>query len=93
MSGNFEGGFDIVSKCIGIRPTIRLAAKPHMADFTAWGYTAAEFAGLGGATLMAAYARNIYWQYDEAVAFSDSGVGQLVVTFMVDRPEWLESKP
>ena len=80
------GAFDILSKAIALRPHVRLAAKPRMADFAAWGYAIAEGAGWGGSRFLAAYERNISRQHEEAVAASV--VAQAVIAFIDERDEW-----
>lgn len=80
------GAFDILSRAMGIRRTVRLATKPRMADFAVWGYAIAEAADWGGPAFLAAYERNTKHQHEEAVAASV--VAQAVVAFMEDREDW-----
>jgi hypothetical protein len=78
--------FDVLSKALAIRPTVRLATHPRMADFAAWGYAIAEAAGWSGPAFLAAYERNIKQQSEEAIAAAV--VAQVVLVFMEQRDQW-----
>ena len=80
------GAFDILVRAIALRPMVKLASKPRMADFAAWGYAIAEAAGWGGARFLAAYERNVGRQHEEAVAASV--VAQAIIAFMESRGAW-----
>jgi ABC-type oligopeptide transport system ATPase subunit len=86
LPGILGGAFDILSRALAIRPTVRLATRPRMADFAAWGYAIAEAIEWGGPAFLAAYERNINHQHAEAVA--SSVVAQAVLEFMEERDQW-----
>jgi hypothetical protein len=80
------GAFDILSKAMAIRPSLKLSARPRMADYGTWGYAIAEAAGWGGSVFLAAYQRNIQRQHEEAVAASV--VVQVLLAFMDNQDQW-----
>ncbi|NTW15342.1 MAG: hypothetical protein HGA38_03155 [Candidatus Moranbacteria bacterium] len=79
--------FDVLSKAMGILPSVKLKHLPRMADFARWGYAIAEALGDGGSTFMTSYRDNIAVQNEQAV--SESPVAALVLGLMrLTRGEW-----
>ena len=86
LPGILGGAFAVLSKAIGILPSVPVPRQFRMADFARWGYAIAEAAGWGGARFLAAYERNINRQHEEAV--SASLLSQAILEFMAGRNEW-----
>ena len=80
------GMFDVLSKALRIYPTIKLKEKPRMADFAVWGCAIAEALGRTKEEFLEAYYANIGRINREALA--ESMIGNLILTFMEDLPEW-----
>lgn len=78
--------FDVLSKALVLRPQIKLASLPRMADFTLWGCAIAEAMGYNRAQFLDAYLANIQVQSQEAIRASL--IGQTIMDFMIDKAEW-----
>lgn len=78
--------FDAVAGALARYPSIELASKFRMADFTKWGAAIAETIGIGQDNFIAAYSRNIDSQNDEVI--EGDMIATLIVRFMADRDEW-----
>lgn len=86
LPGILGSAFAVLSKAIGILPSVPVPRQFRMADFPRWGYAIAEAAGWGGARFLAAYERNINRQHEEAV--SASLLSQAILEFMAGWNEW-----
>jgi len=80
------GIFAVLSKALMLRPQVKLASLPRMADFTLWGCAIAETMGYNRAQFLDAYLANIQVQSQEAVRASL--IGQTIMDFMIDKAEW-----
>ena len=79
--------FTILSKAIGIFPTIKLDKLGRMADFTLWGYAVAQAAGIGGEKFLSAYLRNQDKANIEAVEAHP--IAYAITKFMTVQSEWI----
>jgi len=82
----FGAILDCLAKTIAIRPSVKLNRLPRMADFTMWGYAAAEALGLGGPEFLKAYNVNIATQNDQVVG--SNPICMTLVEFMNNRLSW-----
>lgn len=84
--------FDLLSKAMRIKGTLRLASLPRLADWGEWAaavYEAAGFEenGVKGADLFQAdWGGNV--ENQQAAALDGSTLAQVVLSFMAERPEW-----
>ena len=81
--------FDAVAKALALRPSIRVASLPRMADFARWGCALAEAMGFTKEAFLDAYAKNIESQNDEVLA--EHVEPELLNEFMADKDEWTGS--
>lgn len=65
--------FDVLTKAIEIRPTLKLRELPRMADFAVWGESIARAMGYKNMQFMDAYYENIGKQNVEAIESSSLG--------------------
>jgi len=77
---------DVLSRALGVLPTIQLPKLPRMADFTLWGCAIAESLGITQQEFLDALAEN-FEDRNEEILVSDP-VGTTVRTWMEDRNEW-----
>jgi hypothetical protein len=61
------GIFDVFSRAILIRPSVKLASKPRMADFARWGWAIAQALGFEPVDFQRAYSANIEEQNAEVL--------------------------
>ncbi len=80
------GIFDTLSIAMRIRPEVRLAETPRMADFAHWGAAIAQALGSSQELFLAAYFENIGQQHEEAV--NENVVAAALLSFMVGKNEW-----
>src|SRR3989344_5201584 len=77
---------DVVVKALAIRPSVKLAKKPRMADFALWGVAIAEALGHTREEFLDAYGAKIREQSEEALA--ESVEAAALLTFMKDKEVW-----
>jgi hypothetical protein len=77
---------DTVVKALAIRPSVKLASKPRMADFSLWGVAIAEALGHTREEFLDAYGSKITEQSDEALETSTEAT--TLIRFMDDKSEW-----
>lgn len=78
--------FDVISKALAIRPSVRVESLPRMADFALWGCAIAEAMGYPQDAFINAYRKSIDLQNDEVLAeHIEAG---LIRSFMDDQEEW-----
>lgn len=81
------GIFDILSKALGLYPSIKLNKLHRMADFTHWGFAIAEAMGEGlGEQFLNEYGQNIQQQNDEVL--NSNPLAMMIVSFMNSRSSW-----
>lgn len=80
------GLFDTLAKALRIRPQVKLAEKPRMADFAEWGYAISQALGHTGDDFMDAYNANIKNRHKEILA--GSTIGTVLMSFMADKLTW-----
>jgi hypothetical protein len=80
------GLLDALAGAMRIYPQAQLTRLPRMADFTRWGYAAAEALGVGGARFLDAYGASIGQQND--VAIQNHPVAAAVAALLEDAPSW-----
>lgn len=80
------GIFDVLSKALKIKPTIRLSNTPRMADFAIWGCAIAEALGYTQEQFLDAYQNNIDGQTE--VVLHENIIAMAVMSFMKDKTEW-----
>lgn len=78
--------FDILAAALREYPSVKLTARPRMADFARWGCAIARALGLNDSDFLAAYAKNVARQHEEAIAACP--VAQTIVAFSADWQEW-----
>lgn len=78
--------FDVLSKAMGIYPSIKLDNLPRMADFMRWGVAIAQAMGYKANDFVQAYQGNIESQNAEII--NSNTLAQAVLTFMADKNEW-----
>lgn len=78
-----------VSKAIPLREELKLDEAGRMADFTYWGYAAAEAMGIGGQYFLDAYLSNQSSANDEAI--ESNPVASSVVALMKENTTWTGS--
>jgi len=81
---------DVVVRALAIRPSVKLAKKPRMADFALWGVAIAEALGHDQQEFLDAYNQKIEEQSNEAL--SASMEAQMLIKFMEGRV-FLEEPP
>src|SRR5207249_7500916 len=64
----FGAMLDALSKAMKLRPNVRIADLPRMADFTLWGCAIAEALGYSQAEFLASYHANLTVRNDEVIA-------------------------
>ncbi len=72
--------FDAVSKAMALKPNIKVAELPRMADFALWGCAISEALGIGQEAFLAAYFRNISSQSEELI--NDNTVASILVAIV-----------
>jgi hypothetical protein len=80
------GFFDILSKAMGIYPTLRMKALPRMADFAHWGGSIAKALGYPVGDFVTAYRANIQNQNVEVL--SSNPVATVLLSFMENRDNY-----
>jgi hypothetical protein len=80
------GVFDVLSRALGIYPTIELTEYPRMADFAQWGCAIAEAMGHTRDEFLKAYDKNISRQNAEVI--NENIIAAVLIDFMNDRNEW-----
>lgn len=78
--------FDILSKAMGILPTVWLTELPRMADFYRWGYAIAEAMNCQGEIFLKEYFDNRKIQNNEAI--NADNCAYLIVEFMRYEKDW-----
>lgn len=78
--------FDILSKALAIKPTVKLAELPRMADFAEWGEAIARAMGYEPGRFMQAYYNNIGKQNVEAI--ESNPLAQAIVKFAEQNSTW-----
>lgn len=78
--------FDILSKALKIKPTVRLADLPRMADFAEWGEAISRAMGYQPGQFMQAYYNNIGKQNVEAI--ESNPLAQAIVKFAEQSLPW-----
>lgn len=79
--------FDILSKAIKLKPSIKLREKPRMADFCEWGYCIGQAIEEGGGDkFLEEYLLSVYKQSQEAI--NSNPVGLSVIHFMEGKTKW-----
>ncbi|MGL4551260.1 MAG: primase C-terminal domain-containing protein, partial [Gemmataceae bacterium] len=77
---------DALAGAMKVKPALRPAGLPRMADFALWGAAAAEALGIGAGTFLALYADNVRDMHEEAVA--DSPVAFALSEYMATRKDF-----
>lgn len=80
------GCLNTLSKAISIRPSVKIANLPRMADFAKWGFAIAEAAGIGGERFLEAYSRNQMRSNEEIL--SSHPVALTLIRFMRNKRIW-----
>lgn len=80
------GIFDVISKAMQIKDSIKLSDLPRMADFTEWGCAIAEALGYSKQEFLAAYFANIKSQNNQVIY--DSPVCVALLDFMDQQQDW-----
>lgn len=84
------GIFDVLVRTIKIRPEIKLASSPRMADFAIWGSAIAEALGHTKEEFLTAYQNNISRQSEMLV--NENIVATALITFMEDQEgDWKDT--
>lgn len=79
--------YDTVAKAMALKPNIKVAELPRMADFALWGCAISEALGIGQEAFLAAYFRNISSQSEELI--NDNTVASIIVTIVdAHNGEW-----
>jgi hypothetical protein len=79
--------FDVLSKAIKLKPSIKLGEKPRMADFTEWGFCIGESIETGGGNkFLEEYWSSVDVQSQEAI--NSNPVGLCVINFMDNKTQW-----
>ena len=79
--------FDILSKAIKLKPSIKLSNKPRMADFAEWGCSIGESIEVGGGErFLHEYRLSVDKQSQEAI--NSNPVGLCVINFMENKTKW-----
>lgn len=78
--------FDVLSKAMGLYPSIKLNNLPRMADFMRWGVAITKALGYEADDFIQAYQGNIESQNAEII--NSNTLAQAVLTFMADKNEW-----
>lgn len=78
--------FDTIAKALALRPTIKVASLPRMADFALWGCAIAEAMGFTKEAFLEAYFGSIDSQNDEVLG--EHVETELLRDFMEDKEEW-----
>jgi hypothetical protein len=82
----FGGMLDALSRAMKLRPFVKVANLPRMADFTLWSCAIAEALGYTHADFMNAYQANMLARNDEVTTASP--VASTVLAFMENRDAW-----
>jgi len=80
------GFFDILSKAMGIYPTVQMKALPRMADFAHWGGAIAQALGYSLDDFINAYRANIQSQNIEVL--SSNPIAAALLAFMENRDSY-----
>lgn len=80
------GFFDILSKAIGIHPTLAMKALPRMADFAQWGAAIAQALGRSVDDFVSAYMVNIQSQNTEVL--TSNPIAAALLAFMEKRTSY-----
>lgn len=80
------GFFDILSKAMGMYPTLQLKALPRMADFAHWGGAIAQALGYSVDDFVDAYRANIQSQNIEVL--SSNPIAAVLLAFMENRDSY-----
>jgi hypothetical protein len=80
------GIFDVISKAISARDTIKLKGLPRMADFALWGCAISEALGRTSDEFMVVYDANI--SAGDYTALEASPIGTAVMSLMSDIDNW-----
>jgi hypothetical protein len=80
------GFFDILSKAMGIYPTLQMKALPRMADFAHWGGAIAQALGYSVDDFVDAYRANIQSQNIEVL--SSNPIAAVLLAFMENRDSY-----
>lgn len=86
ISGIVGNVFDVVSRAMAIKPTIKLSTNERMADFVVWGCAIAEALGYSQDEFLSAYHLNTTTQNDEAI--NADIVGNLIIKLMKQESLW-----
>lgn len=78
--------FDIISKAMRIKSSIKIDSYPRMADFALWGAAITEAMGLSKDAFLMAYQRNIDGQNDEVI--NENPEASFILALMNDKDEW-----
>ena len=78
--------FDVLSKAMGLYPSIKLDNLPRMADFMRWGVAIARALGYKANDFIQAYQANIESQNAEVI--NSNTLAQAVLTFMQGKECW-----
>lgn len=81
--------FDAITKGLALRPSIKVASLPRMADFALWGCALAEAMGYTKEAFLDAYTKSSESQNDEVL--SEHIEAELLRDFMADKEEWTGS--
>ncbi|MFA6486140.1 MAG: bifunctional DNA primase/polymerase [Candidatus Magasanikbacteria bacterium] len=84
--------FDTLVKAINIKPQIRLAEKPRMADWAEWGCAIAEALNIGKQKFLDAYSEKLQQQNDEVIKESPLAL-VLLKMFNDGRTNYIENTP
>jgi hypothetical protein len=82
----FGGMLDALSRAMKLRPFVKVANLPRMADFTLWGCAIAEALGYTHSDFLNAYQANMLARNNE-VTTADP-VASVVLAFMENREHW-----
>lgn len=82
----FGAILDALSKAMAIKPTIKLAKLPRMADFALWGCAIAEALGYTKEEFLDAYYNNMEEANEETIF--DHVVAHSIYEFMKNQPYW-----
>jgi len=78
-----SGVFNMLSKTLSIKPTIKLNTSPRMADFTIWGCAIAEALGYKKEEFISAYQNNIDKQKETIL--NENTIAMVLISFMEER--------
>lgn len=80
------GVFNVLTKAIASRPSVKLDLLPRMADFALWGFAIAEAMGLKGADFVSAYEDNVRERNEEVL--SGNLIASCIVALAEHETHW-----